>query len=92
MWKPVVAAAAVFACRGHQPYAKQQQELYPQYAAPRLGFLALISFPHYYAASMGELGSQQWAYWGRKLAALRIPVRCCFLDSLSFIRGITTSL
>lgn len=75
-------------CREHQQYAAQQQQLFPQNAAPRLGFLALISFPHFYAASMGELGSKRWAYWARRLKQLGIPVRCCFLDCLDYTRGV----
>jgi hypothetical protein len=78
-------------CREHLPYAQQQQALYPHFAATRLGFLAIIAFPHYYAASLGELGSRQWAQWGTRLAALGIPVRCCFLDCLSYTRGLQSS-
>lgn len=75
-------------CREYLPFAQQQQRLYPQHTAPGLGFLAIIAFPHYYAASFGELGSRQWAFWGSKLAALGIPVSCCFLDSLSYLHGL----
>lgn len=75
--------------REHQPYADEQQQLYPQHAAPNLQFLALIAFPHFYASSLGEFQSRRWRYWGGRLAALGIPVRCCFLDSLSYLRGIT---
>jgi hypothetical protein len=89
-WHDVAAAVAApfFARRQHLPYAQQQQALHPYFAAPRLGFLAIIAFPHYYAASLGELGSRQWAQWGTRLAALGIPVRCCFLDCLSYTRGL----
>lgn len=64
---------------------------YPQFAHPHFGFLALIGFPNYYAASMGELGSKRWAYWASRLAALGIPVCCCFLEPLSYTRGVSAA-
>jgi hypothetical protein len=72
----------------HQPYAAQQASLHPQFRDPRLGFLAVIAFPNYFARSFGELGvSARWRHWGCRLAALAIPVRCCFLEAVSLIRG-----
>lgn len=74
--------------REYQPYAKQLQQLYPQNADPRLGFLALIAFPNHFSTSFGELGGRQWAHWAARLGTLGIPVSCCFLESLSYLRGI----
>lgn len=88
---PLATKPHFLCCREYLPFAQQQQQLYPQHAAPGLGFLAIIAFPHYFAASFGELGSPRWALWGNKLATLGIPVSCCFLDSLSYLHGLPTA-
>jgi hypothetical protein len=77
--------------REYQPFAEQLQQLYPQNADPRLGFLALIAFPNHFSTSFGELGGRQWAHWAARLATLGIPVSCCFLESLSYLRGISAA-
>jgi hypothetical protein len=75
-------------CREHQPYAAQQEAAHPEHRNPQLGFLSLIAFPNYFARSFGEFGSRRWRQWGARLTALRIPVRCCFLEALPLLRGI----
>lgn len=74
--------------REQQAYAAACARSHPEFANPRLGFLGVIAFPNYYAASFGEFGSPSWARWGAAFVAARLPVRCCFLEALSFLRGI----
>lgn len=55
---------------------------------PHLGFLALIAFPHLYTRCFGEFGTQRWRYWAVQYATVGIPVRCCYLESLSYCHGL----
>eukprot|EP00878_Enallax_costatus_P036022 GHUV01040296.1.p2 GENE.GHUV01040296.1~~GHUV01040296.1.p2 ORF type:complete len:214 (+),score=42.02 GHUV01040296.1:1024-1665(+) len=72
----------------HKPYAVKLGKQYPEFRNPHLGFLAVIAFPHFYTASFGEFGSKGWRHWTGQFEALDVPVRCCFLEALSFRHGL----
>lgn len=76
--------------RLHKPYADRLAQEFPQYRNPQLGFLAVIAFPQFYTACFGEFGSKQWKHWTGQLRALGVPVRCCFLEVLSYGYGLSS--
>lgn len=75
----------------HKPYADRLEIDHPGARNPHLGFLALIAFPHFYSKCFGEFGSRRWRQWSQLYAAEGIPVRCCFLESLSYCHGLPDS-
>lgn len=74
--------------RRHKPYADKLEQDHPEFRNPELGFLAVIAFPHFYARCFGEFGTKRWRYWTQQLARMGIPVRCCFLEVLSYCHGL----
>lgn len=75
-------------CREHKPYADQLEREHPETRNPRLGFLAMIAFPQFYSACFGEFGTRQCRYWTQQYASVGIPLRCCFLEVLSYSHGL----
>eukprot|EP00882_Tetradesmus_deserticola_P012427 GHRQ01013170.1.p1 GENE.GHRQ01013170.1~~GHRQ01013170.1.p1 ORF type:complete len:344 (+),score=111.83 GHRQ01013170.1:127-1158(+) len=74
--------------REHKPYADRLELEHPGMRNPHLGFLALIAFPHFYVKCFGEFGSQRWRHWSQQFASAGIPVRCCYLETLSYCHGL----
>jgi hypothetical protein len=55
---------------------------------PQLGLLAVIAFPVYYVASLGQLGSREERRWTQQLLDIGIEPRCCFVWGLRYSHGL----
>lgn len=56
----------------------------PERCSRAYGFLCVISFPHYYAASFGRLGGADERRWSEALASAGVPAKCCCMHHLVY--------
>ena len=52
-----------------------------------LGWCGIIAFPHYFAASFGEFGTDAWRGWASEMKQRGIPARCVHFHYLDFTYG-----
>eukprot|EP00775_Hariotina_reticulata_P012603 gene12603-12734_t len=69
-----LAALRAAGCRRPTVIEVKQIATDKEYKHPHLGFLAVISFPHFFTASFGEFGSVQWRQWAQQFTNNGIPV------------------
>ena len=51
-------------------------------------WIAVISFPFFFAASFGEFGTDSWRHWGLKFQLEQVHARSCVLHSLDLFAGV----
>ena len=69
-------------------YASKLEVDCPERKYSHFDWIAVISFPFFFAASFGEFDSDVWHHWGLKFQLEQIPARSTFLHSLDLFAGI----
>lgn len=54
---------------------------------PNMQWLTVIAFPHFFAASFGEFGSEANAQWCARFRAAGLWCRCCVFHFLDYLSG-----
>ncbi|KAK9864547.1 hypothetical protein WJX84_005921 [Apatococcus fuscideae] len=69
-------------------YAAKLEDACPERKYPYFDWIAVISFPFFFAASFGEFGSECWRTWGLKFQLEGVNARSCVLHSLDLFAGV----
>lgn len=67
-------------------YADTLDNICPGNKNDFLGWLGVIAFPHYFAYSFGEFGTESWYQWAKAFQQAGIPARCVHCHQIDYIK------